>query len=308
MGRKLYFSNEVIDKICKEYTDGNDAVSIGNRHGVSSTMIYNWLKQRDIPRRTKNSYIETSKEVRSSVVRMYTSGFGSTAISKELGISTETVLKIVKSSGIGIRSRDRIYCQIPDCSELSAGRGLCASHYGKWYRRGTTADFVPKNRYLDGTGYVVVKTDDGKTIREHRYVVEKIIGRNLNSDEVVHHKNGDKTDNRPENLEIMTRAEHNKIHSSRMRRFTDSDRINICCELISGEGFNSILEKYDISHSTLRIWLRRFNIPFYNRNRISDNLRLEIIEYVLSGKSKMDASRKFNVSKSTIYKILKDKE
>lgn len=47
----------------------------------------------------------------------------------------------------------------------------------------------------------------------HRLQVETAIGRKLSFNEVVHHKNGNKLDNRPENLEIMTRAEHSRLHS-----------------------------------------------------------------------------------------------
>jgi hypothetical protein len=48
--------------------------------------------------------------------------------------------------------------------------------------------------------------------REHRKVLESVLGRKLAPGECVHHKNGVKTDNRPENLVVMTIREHSKMH------------------------------------------------------------------------------------------------
>lgn len=47
---------------------------------------------------------------------------------------------------------------------------------------------------------------------EYRLVAAQKIGRPLKDDEIVHHINEDFTDNRPENLQVMTRAEHNRLH------------------------------------------------------------------------------------------------
>lgn len=47
---------------------------------------------------------------------------------------------------------------------------------------------------------------------EHRYVMEKYLKRKLKDNEVIHHINGDKSDNRIENLQVMTLSEHSSMH------------------------------------------------------------------------------------------------
>ena len=53
----------------------------------------------------------------------------------------------------------------------------------------------------------------GKNIDEHRYIMELHIGRKLARNEVVHHKNGNKFDNRIENLEVIPISKHSQLHN-----------------------------------------------------------------------------------------------
>lgn len=66
-------------------------------------------------------------------------------------------------------------------------------------------------RTIKGKKYwAVIK--NRKPILVHRTIGEKIIGRPLKRNEVVHHKNNDGLDNRRCNLEVMTISEHMKLH------------------------------------------------------------------------------------------------
>jgi len=79
-------------------------------------------------------------------------------------------------------------------------------------------------RHEDGHGYVLVFAkkhpcaNKSGYVREHRLAIEETLGfyldkpNNKGDDLIVHHINGNTLDNKPDNLQIMTRSEHTKYH------------------------------------------------------------------------------------------------
>ncbi len=133
------------------------------------------------------------------------------------------------------------FCSIDGCTSSIRAKGLCNAHYHrmtankllkpckcgcgettsygfKWghhtrlftndeqKRRANKGDSGASRR---GTGSGYVKLHQR---HEHRRVMEQMLGRPLLPGEIVHHKNRNKSDNRPENLELTTRSEHMREH------------------------------------------------------------------------------------------------
>lgn len=101
-------------------------------------------------------------------------------------------------------------------------RGGCG-----WVRSGGAARRKPESWRVRPDGYVAGYYWDGDRqvfTSYHRLVMEQALGRRLPHGAIVHHKNGDRTDNRVENLEIMSRGKHARLHSTGRQHTPESIR------------------------------------------------------------------------------------
>jgi hypothetical protein len=75
--------------------------------------------------------------------------------------------------------------------------GMCPMHWAR-ERAGTdltTPKRVRANRRIDRDGYCLVRDNNGKWVAEHRFIMERLLGRKLLEGETVHHRNGQRADN-----------------------------------------------------------------------------------------------------------------
>lgn len=69
-------------------------------------------------------------------------------------------------------------------------------------------------------GYLGKTVMNGRYVYRYRYAMEQKLNRFLKDGELVHHINGNKEDDRPENLEVHTRTEHINIHRIKAEMIT----------------------------------------------------------------------------------------
>jgi len=174
--KKFYITKEQLEA---DYRELRSTLKVAEKHGVSKKLVMTYMKRFGIPTLKRRTAAETDELIRPHLE----AGKTSIDIAEEVGLTRESVNASARR--IGIAPNNRYH------------KGEIITHNG--YRMIKAPDGHPG---ADSKGYV----------REHRLVMEKKLGRLLEPDEVVHHINHDKLDNRPENLEVMTLAEHTSSH------------------------------------------------------------------------------------------------
>ena len=114
-----------------------------------------------------------------------------------------------------------------------------------------------KGGHVAKSGYKIISRKGKTNLYEHRVIAEQMIGRPLEKDEVVHHKDGNRANNSPENLVVMKRQEHDKLKDGVRAHFFLTNEVKEAAIALLGIGWskNKILRALRIHHSTLKRWL-----------------------------------------------------
>ena len=127
-------------------------------------------------------------------------------------------------------------CSVPGCTRKYAAKGLCAGHYQRLKKTGSISPEIAlsKSRFgnrnskwkggqtTDGKGRVMLLRPSHPNanawgyVYRYRIVMEEKLGRILNSDEIVHHKDRDHGNDSPDNLELTNQPDHVRMHSKEM--------------------------------------------------------------------------------------------
>ena len=124
---------------------------------------------------------------------------------------------------------------------------------------------------MSNHGYKRIRLDRTTTRDLHRIIMEKHLGRRLSRTEIIHHIDGDRTNNSLDNLEVMTRAAHARHHRkgkpipgdskgnggargerNATAKLKDHQVANIKELLAEGKSYKSIGILFDVDPATIR--------------------------------------------------------
>jgi hypothetical protein len=203
------------DNLQKLYVEDKSAslASVGKIIGCSDEAVRRWLRNYGLPIRPPGSEgrgplkKETQKLADKEWMQEQLETKTGRQLAEELGCSEAAFCHWKRKHGLVDKTYNNKSSSIKQALKKRYPKGRSGEDHPGW-----------KGGRVMQQGYVLLYAPDHPAakskpyVQEHRLVMEAHLGRYLRDNEVVHHLNGDKEDNRIDNLELIQRGKHVSNH------------------------------------------------------------------------------------------------
>jgi len=167
--------------VVRLYEAGRTQYEVAIMLGLSQGTICQRLRVAGIPARTRWDHYATQPV--QEAFRLYRSGLNCGHVSRIVGVTPAAVRARLRKAGVTIRPAKPTPLSGPDNPAWKGGR-------------------------FKSDGYIWVSIGSKRRAAEHRLVMERSLSRQLTKQEIVHHLNGVRDDNRLDNLVVTTLKNH----------------------------------------------------------------------------------------------------
>lgn len=316
--RNNSFDKETEKKIACEYSDGKSASILGIQYGCTGETIINIVNRHGMKSRLRgNSFKELSEENKKIIKEMWNEGRSQHEIINRIRTGHETL--------------NRWLVEIGEIPEVRFSK---KENHPMW----------KGGRRLNQHGYIEILLDKDDPfydmanlvgyILEHRYVMAKHLNEILSNEYSIHHIDGDKTNNKIDNLELrkgqhmpgtscrcgdcgsknikeisLKKTEYN-VKEEKIPKysklFSEEQEKEIISDYEKGRSISSIAKKFEVMRKTIKNILIRNEIEIFDASGIFVRLNEEQIEKFkfmwLNDHPKKDMKKYFNISSSTLNK------
>ncbi len=196
------------DYLMKKYVENKkSSLQIAKDLDCNKTTILNYLKKYNIKRRNIDKYSKIL--IKKVLIQEYIKNTKSIyKLAKEWKCGATTIIRYLNKYNIKIRTISKSIKGKNHWNYGKTGKD-CPNFKGKKTVRGYVLLYVPTHPYVTSIGYV----------REHRLVIETYLGRYLKPEEIVHHINRKRNDNRLKNLYLFKNKQSHTAYETLKREY-----------------------------------------------------------------------------------------